>query len=276
VSYLDPVSGLKVDCHIKGYKDFNTVEWVLIFTNTSGKKTYTIEQMKVIDYNALSKNGGASVIYHALGSDAKRSDFQPIKTSLGKGKSIHMEPTGGRSSDDSGFTFFNIETPDHTGIVTAIGWTGSWFADIDQTDINSVSLKAGMAHMKLFLYPEETIRTPCICLLFWESSDFMTGQNQFRRFLLAHYSRQIKGKMTEYPISGGFNWGDPSPYNEYSCLTEDYACALINRYKQFGIMPEVFWLDAGWYKYTSDNWATNTGNWEVDTIRFPNGLEIPF
>ncbi len=272
VSYLDPVSGLKLDCHVTGFPDFNTVEWVLNFTNASGKNSSTIEQVKVVDFTALSKNEGVFTLYHAKGSDAKRSDFQPLATVLTTKAPIHMQPNGGRSSDDSGFPFFTIESPDHTGIVAAIGWSGNWFSDIEQTNSKAINLKAGMANMKLFLYPGETIRTPSICMLFWQNEDRMVGQNLFRRFLLAHHSRKIDGNFVEYPISGGFNWGDPYPCNEYSCLTEDYACALINRYKQFGITPEVFWLDAGWYTGCGE-WSVNTGNWTVEETRFPNGLK---
>ncbi len=272
VSYLDPVSGLKLDCHITGFLDFNAVEWVLNFTNTSGRNSATIKQVKVVDFTALSKNEGVFTLYHAKGSDAKRSDFQPLATVLTTKAPIHMQPNGGRSSDDSGFPFFTIESPDHTGIVAAIGWSGNWFSDIEQTNSKAINLKAGMANMKLFLYPGEMIRTPSICMLFWQNEDRMVGQNLFRRFLLAHHSRKIDGNFVEYPISGGFNWGDPYPCNEYSCLTEDYACALINRYKQFGITPEVFWLDAGWYTGCGE-WSVNTGNWTVEETRFPNGLK---
>lgn len=271
-SYRDPGSGLKLDCHITGFEDFHAVEWVLNFTNTSGKNSSVIEQLNVVDYTVLSRSEGAFTLYHAKGSDAKRSDFQPLATVLTTKDPIHMQPNGGRSSDDTGFPFFTIESPDHTGIVAAIGWSGDWFSDIEQTNSKAINLKAGMANMKLFLYPGETIRTPGICMLFWQNEDRIVGQNQFRRFLLAHHSRKIDGKFAEYPVSGGFNWGDPYPCNEYSCLTEDYACALINRYKQFGITPEVFWLDAGWYTGCGE-WFVNTGNWTVERTRFPNGLK---
>ncbi len=272
VSYLDPSSGLKLNCHITGFQDFNSVEWVLGFTNTSGKNSATIEQVKVVDYTVSTKINGDYTLYHAKGSDAKRSDFQPLGTVLEPGVPIHMQPNGGRSSDDTGFPFFTVESPEHTGIVAAIGWSGNWSSDIEQLNSKAVNMKAGMANMNLFLYPEESIRTPKICMLFWQNEDRMVGQNKFRRFMLAHHSRKIDGKFVEYPISGGFNWGDPYPCNEYSCLTEDYACALINRYKQFGITPEVFWLDAGWYKGRG-NWYENTGNWTIDSVRFPNGLK---
>ncbi len=272
VSYTDPVTGLKVDAHIRGFQNFKTVEWMLNFTNTTVKNSPVIEEVKVVDLTLMSEKEGAFYLHHARGSNAKRSDFQPMSTMLIKGKSIHMQPAGGRSSDETGFPFFTIESPDNTGIVSAIGWSGTWFSDIEQSGSKAINIKAGMAGIKLFLLPGETIRTPSFCMLFWHDRDRMEGQNQFRRFILAHHSRKINGKLAEYPLSGGFNWGDPAPCNEYSCLTEDYACAIINRYKQFGITPEVFWLDAGWYTGCG-SWHRNVGNWTVDTTRFPNGLK---
>ena len=131
--------------------------------------------------------------------------------------------------------------------------------------------------MKLVLYPNEEIRTPKICLLFWEGEDRMIGHNQFRQFILAHHSRKINGTFAEYPLSGSFDYGDPSPCGEYECLTEEFAVALVKRYQNFGIAPELFWLDAGWYTgcgWDKENglWWQNVGNWTADKERFPNGL----
>ena len=60
-------------------------------------------------------------------------------------------------------------------------------------------------------------------------------------------------------------------------IVTDYATALVKRYKQFGLLPQVFWLDAGWYSKAADwkngyNWANTVGNWSVDSVRFPQGL----
>ena len=134
-------------------------------------------------------------------------------------------------------------------------------------------MAAGMKRMNLYLYPDESIRTPSVSLMFWESKDRMDGHNQFRRFILAHNSRKINGKLAEYPLSSGFNYRDPSPCGEYSCITSDYAIAMVKRYIQFGLKPEVFWLDAGWHTDASDfehgkSWANTTGNWTIDTLRF--------
>ena len=139
----------------------------------------------------------------------------------------------------------------------------------------TVSLTSGLARMNLILYPGEEIRTPSVCLLFWKGEDRMEGHNRFRQFILAHHFRKINGKFAEYPLSGSFDYGDPAPCNEYNCLTADYAVALVKRYQQFKVVPEVFWLDAGWYTgcgWDKGDWWQNVGNWTVEKDRFPDGL----
>ena len=131
--------------------------------------------------------------------------------------------------------------------MVAVGWTGKWYADVNQLDEKTVSLKSGMEKMQLKLYPREEIRTPKICLLFWKGEDRMVGHNQFRQFILAHHTRKINGNHVELPFSTFLAREGPPPCNEHTCATESFAVALINRHKQFNIVPEVFWLDAGWY-----------------------------
>ncbi len=161
--------------------------------------------------------------------------------------------------------------------MVAVGWTGKWYAEVAQTGGDQVTLTSGMERMRLSLYPGEEIRTPKICLLFWQGADRMIGHNRFRQFILKHHSRKINGRFADYPLSAGITVGDPAPCHEYICLTEDQALAVIKRYRQFQIAPDVFWLDAGWYSgcgWDKKNgaWSDNVGNWTVDTERFPNGL----
>ena len=277
-SYTDKQSGLVVTCNVIVFNDFPAVEWVLKFSNTSGKNTPLIEKVAVIDYSFVTENKGTLILHHTKGSNAERSDFQPIDEKLQVGKPVYMTPSGGRSSDNTAFPFFNIETPDKQGIIAAIGWTGKWYANVLQTNENTVSLKSGMEKMRMNLYANEEIRTPKICLLFWKGAERMVGHNQFRQFILAHHSRKINGRFAEYPLSGSFDYGDPEPCGEYNCLTEEFAVALVKRYQLFKILPEVFWLDAGWYTgcgwdKEKGGWWQNVGNWTVDKERFPNGLK---
>jgi len=183
-----------------------------------------------------------------------------------------MTPSGGRSSDNTAFPFFNVVMPGNQGVLTAIGWTGKWYAEVKQSDSKSWSLNAGMERMKLVLYPDEQIRTPEVCLLFWKGADRMVGHNLFRQFVLKHHSRMINGKFAELPLAASLGAGGPQPCNEHSCATESYCVAMTQRFKQFGILPEVFWIDAGWYTGCG-SWWDHVGNWTVNTNNFPNGLK---
>ncbi len=270
-TYQDKQSGLVVKCTVTSFNDFPAVEWVLHFSNASEKNSPLIEKAAVIDYSFVCKEKGKFELHHAKGSNAEQSDFQPIDDTLQIGKSVYMTTTGGRSSDKTGFPFFNLETPGQQGIMVAIGWTGKWFADVLQTDEKSVSLKSGMEKMQLKLFPKEEIRTPKICLLFWKGADRMIGHNLFRQFVLNHHTSKIDGKHVELPFSTFLAREGPPPCNEHTCSTESFSIALINRHKQFNIVPEVFWLDAGWYP-CQGSWP-NVGTWIPNKDNFPNGLK---
>lgn len=278
-TYTDPKTGLKVDCHVTGFSDFGAVDWVLNFTNTSAKNSAMLTDVKVTDYSLDATKESVFKLHHSVGSNGGRDDFWPLATTLETGKPVCVTPEGGRSSDHTGFPFMNLESSDGRGVIVAVGWTGNWYVDASQKAPGTVTLASGMKNMDLYLLPGETIRTPRVCMLFWQGDDRMAGHNSFRRLMLAHYAPKLNGKFAEFPISGGFSWGDPAPCNEYCCLTEDFAVALIKRHVQFGIVPEVFWLDAGWYKgcggpdFKGKNWYNTVGTWEVDSLRFPNGLK---
>ncbi|MDR1723011.1 MAG: alpha-galactosidase, partial [Tannerella sp.] len=274
-SYTDPATGLSVKCKVVAYKDFPAVEWVLTFKNTSTQTTPVIETARVADM-AFSTSTDKAVLHYSRGSGAKRNDFEPVDKPLNKGENVYMAPNGGRSSDRDAFPFFNIETQG-AGVVVAVGWTGNWCANVAHFADHSITLTAGMERMKLPLYPDEEIRTPSIDLLFWSGDDRMTGHNRFRRFVLAHHSRMIDGKFAEYPISTNFDHQSPAPCSEFECLTADWAVASIEQKRYFNTLPEVFWLDAGWYEGCGWNkergrWWQNVGNWTPDRERFPKGL----
>lgn len=277
VTYQDAKTKLKVACDVTGYNDYGAIEWVLHFTNENSQNTPQISQVKTSDITFKYPQKGNFIIHYANGSNASRDDFSPKEKILSQGDSLRLCPIGGRSSDTA-FPFFNIESSSaQQGILASIGWTGTWYGNIRCIDYNTINFTSGIDKLNTYLLPHESIRTSSICLLFWQGSNRMIGHNKFRRFLLAHHSRHINGKPVYYPMSSGFNWGDPEPCNEYSCLTTDYAIAIIQRTKLFKIIPEVFWLDAGWYKQSADyfnnkNWSNTVGNWVVDSARFEKGL----
>ena len=270
-TYSDKKSGLVVKCFVTYYNDFPAVEWVLKFSNNSKKNTPVIEKVHAVNHTFSYNKNGTFILHHANGVNSERSDFRPYDDELKIGESVYMTPAGGRSSGGTSFPFFNIESPANEGVMVAVGWTGKWYANVQQKDGKSVSLKSGMEKMELILFPQEEIRTPKICLLFWKGNDRMIGHNQFRRFILAHHTRMIDGKPSELPLSALLAREGPPPCNEHTCATASYAIALIKRHKQFNIVPEVFWLDAGWYPNNGD-WH-NTGSWVPNKENFPDGLK---
>ncbi len=276
-TYSERNSGLSVKCQVTCFTDFQSVEWILRFSNSSSVNSGLIEKVFVADKSFRFDGANTFILHYSRGSNAARSDFQPVDKVLNIGENFYMTPSGGRSSDNTGFPFFNIESSAGAGIIAAVGWTGKWFAEVARTGDNSVHLKSGMERIHLVLYPGEEIRSPKICLLFWKGENRMTGHNRFRQFILAHHSRKTGGRFAEYPLSGSFDYGDPQPCQEYTCLTEDYAVALVNRYQYFKTLPEIFWLDAGWYTGCGWNrekgeWWQNVGNWTPEKERFPHGL----
>ncbi|MDR1813755.1 MAG: alpha-galactosidase [Tannerella sp.] len=275
--WRDAATGLKIECDVTGFTDFGAVEWVMRLTNTSDKDTPLMDSFKVVDKTFETRSDGAFSVLHARGSIGARSDFLVSQTPLQPAGTLHLQPEGGRSSDHTAFPFFNIINPDGKGgVVTAVGWTGGWQADITAVNGKKVSLTAGMERFHLYLKAGETIRTPRIALVFWEGENLMAGQNKFRRFQLAHYSRRIDGKLAEAPYASGFAMTGPKPCTENGCLTEELAIAMARRMKMFDIVPEILWLDAGWYTDSGApnyDWCDIVGTWTPDTTRFPRGLK---
>ena len=124
-SYSDKKSGLVVKCKVTCFNDFHAVEWVLKFSNTSSSNTPVIEKWLQLIIRLIPEVKELFVLHHAKGSNAERSDFQPIDENMQIGKSTYMTPVGGRSSDNTAFPFFNIEMPGHTGIMVAVNSFGS-------------------------------------------------------------------------------------------------------------------------------------------------------
>jgi len=275
-TYTDPRSGLEVVCDVKGYPEFRAVEWVLHFRNTSAKNSGQLTRVKVADFDMVYPAAGALKIHYAEGNKISKADYAPRTAEFRTEQPLHIEPHGGRSSEEA-FPFFNLESEaSRQGVMVAVGWTGTWFADLEKRDPSRLTLAAGMLNTDLYLYPGEQIRTPSVALMFW-SGDRMNGHNRFRRLVLAHHSRKVDGSPF-YPLCSAFNYRDPQPCGEYSCLTADWAIAMVRRYSMFELTPDVFWLDAGWHTGAGDfrhgkSWANTTGNWTVDRERFPEGLK---
>ena len=276
-TYTAPDGSLQVSCDVKIYRPQQAVMWVLRFKNTGREKSKTIANVRTTDLLLHNNVTAPFTLRYTRGSNAGPDDFAPYQRVLNGTDEFVLRPEGGRSSQLN-FPFFNIDTGSGHGMIAAIGWTGTWKANFKPEGEGRLQFATGIDRLNTWLNAGESVRSSSVCLMFWQGNDFIDGQNQWRQFVLSCLTPRIDGKPYRYPITTSFNYGDPYPCNEYSCLDEDYALALIERYKQFNLVPKVFWLDAGWYTESArvkegKNWYNTVGNWVVDSDRFPNGLK---
>lgn len=274
-TWTDPKSGLSVICEVKGVESCDQIEWVLKFRNGSDKQNSgQISDVKAADMAMVFPSQGPLEVHYAEGNKISRKDYAPATMVFKAGDATSFEPLGGRSSEEA-FPFYNIESEGSSrGVMMPIGWTGTWHSDFEVRKNGTMEVKAGIKNLDTYLKPGEEIRTASVAFLFWSGVQ-MDGHNKFRRFLLAHrYPKQC----TKPILCSGFNYRDPQPFGEYSAITAEWAVAMIHRYRQFDLNPDIFWMDAGWHKGASDyehgqSWATTTGNWSIDSKRFPDGMK---
>jgi len=266
LTYTDPKTGLIAKCICEVFDDFPAIEWVVKLKNNGKENSPIIENIQALDVTLDCKNDDELVVHSAKGSFASREDFAPIDFSLPPNTEIQFAPVGGRSSNTSAFPFFNIDFSGE-GIMVGIGWSGQWRAFIQRDGETELMVQAGMELTHLKLYPGEEIRTPRILFLFWRGDDKMSGHNLLRRFILAHHTLQKDGKPIIGPLACN---GGPQMFEESNKATEHNQIALAERYRQFGLDTEYWWIDAGWFE---GRWANGVGNWFIRKDGFPNGLK---
>ncbi|MBD3182500.1 alpha-galactosidase [Candidatus Poribacteria bacterium] len=270
-SYTDPETKFCVCFICEVFSDFPVVEWLITFENKGINDTPIIENIQAIDAVWDFNQGGEVVLHRALGSSASRSDFAPVDEVLRPNTEINLAPVGGRSSNTTVFPFINIKAPAE-GLVIAVGWSGQWAMSIVKNSESSIKIRAGMELTHLKLHKNEKIRTPRIMLMSWNGNDRMLGHNMLRQFILKHHTPQKDGKPITAPLaaSGGPACQAPlAGFEEYNQATVHNQLALAERYRQFGLDAEYFWIDAGWFE---GRWANGVGNWFPRKDGFPDGL----
>lgn len=269
--------GFEVRCEVKAWPEQKVVEWVVRFHNGADVESGQLTDVLAADLSLRFPAKGPFQLHYAEGNKISRADYAPRTKELQTGEAVAFMPAGGRSSAEA-FPFYNLESSaSGQGAVVAVGWTGTWTAAFCKEDDRQVTFRTGMAGTDLFLHPGEEIRTPSAAFLLWSGAR-MDGHNRLRRFLLEHHGRKVNGQPVRNLLSSGFNYRDPQPYGEYSAITARWAVAMVERYRQFGLQPDIFWMDAGWHEGAADwqegrSWATTTGNWTVDRRRFPDGMK---
>ena len=170
--YSTPESDLCVSVELTRFDDFPAFEWVLELTNEGSTDTPILSDLLALDLEIPAADSDEIVLHHAKGSSCEIDDFVPRADRLRSGGKLGIKPVGGRSSNGV-LPFMNLQT-ETGGYVVGIGWSGQWVARFGRS-ADGVSISVGMEHLRTYLRPGETIRSPRILLIPWEGDDADTG-----------------------------------------------------------------------------------------------------
>ena len=271
-NWRDPESGLLVRCEAIAYDNFPVSEWTVYFKNEGAVDTPLLENIQGLDVTlsrhpllpeyefVLHHNRGTVVTTKSVPEG--RRDWEPLRSTLEPESRMSVVPPQGRPSAGD-WPYFNIESMG-TGLIFAVGWPGQWSANFIRDPGHSLQVTAGQATTRFTLHPGESVRTPLTALQFWRGSR-EHAQNVWRRWMRAHVLPRPDGLSIE-PKSGAFC----GYYFPELLITESGELEYMSRYVEEKLIPDYWWIDAGWYP-CNGTWV-NTGTWQPDPDRFPDGL----
>jgi alpha-galactosidase len=275
LTWTDDATHLQVRCVAVQYADFPVVEWTLWLKNTGKENTPLLEGIHGLDVQFESHADGEFVLHGIRGDTCVAESFRPFAHKLESNAAKRFSPpaagdkVSGKSSDGpEGWPYFNLQKPGG-GVIIAVGWPGQWEATFHRDQLRGVRVKAGQQLTRLVLKPDEEIRTPSLTLLFWQGDDVVRAQNLWRSWYLAHVLPRIadtpQPPTTQIQVEGSLaSW------------------PRVQAYLDAGIKPDICWRDAGglntWYPssggpYTEKKAWLNTGTWEPDPAKYPQGFK---
>ncbi len=272
MTYTDPATALQVTCVIVNYNDFPTTEWTVYFKNTGKSDTPIIENILALNtaikrYVSPARPAwGEFTLHYNRGEFASVQSYQPLTEILVPDSKLKLAPTGGRATNEQ-MPFYNLSW-DSQGMICVVGWPGQWSTEFLRDSNNQLNILAGQQLTHLKLHPGEQIRTPLMVLQFWKGQ-WTNAQNIWRRWMIEHNIPRVDGKLPQSQLSaysGRF-------HKEMQDATEENQKAFFDRHMEAGINPDYLWVDAGWYIDAHEIGWWQTGTWEIDKKRFPNGLK---
>jgi alpha-galactosidase len=263
--WTDPNSTLSVRCVALEYHDFPAVEWTVYFKNGGGAPTPILQNIQALNIDFSREQDGEFILHGTKGDWCTADSFQPFQQTLEPKVTKRFSPYGGRPTN-AAFPYYNLQMPGG-GVFLVIGWPGQWASSFVRDENRGLHITAGQELTRFSLKPGEEVRSPLIAMLFWKGTDTVMAQNIWRRWMVAHNLPRIAdGKLPPTQIVACSS----HQFKEMTQANEENQKLFVDRYLEEGMKLDYWWMDAGWYPCGGE-WV-NTGTWEPDTARFPNGL----
>lgn len=248
-------NGLVATVEATIYEEYATCEWTLSLTNTAHG-----DSVKITDFHGAEciVPTGRSKLYFTTGSEPAADDFQLMETFLTV-LPTKFTANGGRS--ESALPYFNVCGEDD-GAVVSVGWSGQWYTSLALKG-TGVEVIAKQDVLSGALHADESIRAPLVTVSFYDGDNAIKGFNTYREWTLdCVYPEGTKGLTT-----GGLG-------NEFSTTTAQTMIDSIRSSPvEYTDRLDAYWLDAGWYEITNNNWGDSVGTWRADPNRYPDGLK---
>lgn len=260
-----PGANLDIRVEILEYRDYPVYEWTVFFANHCTEDSGIISDFYGCKADFPLENVR---VYHNNGDSCIREGLETSITELKANESLHIGTKNGRSCDGA-LPYFKV-MGENCGYVLSVGWPGQWTADFTAKE-NGFEFAAKQQYTRFYLNPGETARSPRMTVMAFEGDD-ERGTNVWRRWFMAHVLPRSRGSALGPKVSLANNGGG----EEFTCATEENQLYAINKLIERGVKPDIWWIDAGWYPCRDENgerhWV-RTGDWSVDSERFPNGLK---
>ncbi len=254
LTYRDPRTDLVVRCEAIAYADFPTVEWIVYFKNEGMKDTPILEQIQALDTGFERGPEGEFMLHHANGGHAEHTDFEPLETPLGPRANERLAAGTGRATDKH-LCYFNVQWPGQVarassevmakmamaqGVIIGLGWPGDWAAQFTRDEGRELRVRAGQELTHFKLLPGEEVRGPLVALQFYDG-DWISAQNVWRRWMMAHNLPRIDGKLPPFQLAA-----EPGVVTDImQDANEQNMRALLDRYLEERIPLDYWWMDAG-------------------------------
>lgn len=249
--------GLKAYLFFESKNEYSL--WTLSFENTGKDNSGRLSNIKTLDIDiAASKDAS---FYTLTGDSNSTTSFKPIHKALNA--PLMVKPYAGRSSDTSGFPFFDINAGDKAYLF-AIGWTGQWIYEIKPQN-GILNITVGLEYADFYLKPGECVRSASIFLL--EGENQSESRRLFRRILYRDFNPvRHTGKETLpfaiQPFDRYFFGACPEWATEQGQIKTLEAAVKCEHL-------DTFWIDAAWFK---GGFPEGVGNYSFES-GFPNGLK---
>ena len=251
--------GLCVRAEMVKYTDYAGWELIAFFENGGDEALPILEDVKIFD--GVIAGDGLKLI-HGNGDTLRDDGYEWSENETDQ--PIAFSPADGTSCNGA-FPYMRLQGGDF-GYNVAVGWPAMWKAEFAPAQ-GGVHVAIGQKRCHAALRPGEIMRTPRVNVLAYEG-DAARGTNMWRRWYFDHIMPRQNGRALQPKLCLHVFGAEGKP--EFTGANEENQTKGLWEYLEKGLKPDVWWVDAGWYKCDYD-WP-QIGTWEFDAERFPRGL----